>query len=214
MFVRDMFHYDSDRYDKKKNSQKINLDEAYEFVKEKFDGKAAVEKIEDRVSYYSRLNITIKLDDDVTIILNLVDSINILRVYVNKIISYPSNSCCDIKMDELPDFCECVLFVRENLSRWKEKAEKVTQTVLKDRMKGQMAETAVDSLITTKLNSLGMKYYYDYTAKSSTIVIKLSDNETGTFYLKHDNLVENLDEKCQKNSANRKYHPSHLPFLV
>jgi len=194
LFFKDVIPYDNGRYDMDKNSQKILFDESTVYVKEKFEGKAAIEIIDNRDAYSDRFTITIKLDDDVSFIMNKESRMNIFRVYVNKIRGYPNNSCCDIRMDELSMFCEYVFYVRDNLSRWKEKAEKVTQTVLKDRMKEQMAETAVDSLITTKLDPLGMQYYYDNSAKSSTIVIKLSANETGTFYLKHDNIVENLDE--------------------
>lgn len=190
LFFRDVIPYDDDMYE---NTQEIVFDEAFVYVRETFKGKAEVTKIDDRDCYYDNFTITIKLDDDISFILKN-ESDDFFRVYVNKIISYPDNSCCDIRMDELPMFCEYVFYVRDNLSRWKEKAEKVTQTVLKDRMKEQMAETAVDSLIATKLDPLGMKYYHDNSAKSSTIVIKLSENETGTFYLKHDNIVENLDE--------------------
>ncbi len=95
---------------------------------------------------------------------------------------------------EIDNFCDAIIYVADNLERWRTKAEAVKLKVLKERMQAKMNRTAVNSLIDTKMKEAGFEYIRKGNSKQETIKIKITNEQTGVFYLKMDNLVENLEK--------------------
>ena len=163
---------------------KMNLEELHDFFCQKLEGKATIEK---EFVYYSQ-----KMDGFKVI----VNEDFIMSVSCSK--SYYYGKCADKGFyfydDELDKIFGAIDLAIQRLPEWRARAEKVKQKVLKERMTAKLSKTALQSVIETKLNALGLEYHFEIGSKSSTLSVKLSENQTGTFYLKNDNLVEEVDE--------------------
>ena len=82
----------------------------------------------------------------------------------------------------------------DNMERWREKAEKVKLKVLKECIQTKITRTAVDSLIDTRMKEAGFEYVRKGNSKQETIKIKITNDQTGFFYLKMGNLTDNLEK--------------------
>lgn len=170
-----------------KNVLKMKLDDAQSFIQERLAGRVAFEQIINKnINRFTTLKI--KLNEYVDMLLD--SSNDSLYIYVNEINYYRKSYA--IYEDGLGDFCDVISYILDNFDRWKTKAGKDVNKELKARMKAKISETAFKSLVETSLNTLGLEYIYSSNKTTTKIKIKLNEDETGIFYLKHDNLQENL----------------------
>ena len=183
-----------------KNVLKMKLDDAQSFIQERLAGRVAFEQIINKnINRFTTLKI--RLNEYVDVLLD--SSYDSLYIYVNETNYYRKSYA--IYEDGLDDFCDVISYILDNFDRWKTKAEKDVNKFLKARMKAKISETAFKSLVETSLNTLGLEYIYSGNKKTTKIKIKLTEDETGIFYLKHDNLQENLKKIVELAAHLRDY---------
>ena len=181
MFLRQMF------LDRNNSDQTVNYEEDCQKMSEKLGDKALAECTV--VSLYSTSANGIRI--------TLANGIKIYIERSNKKLYYGTVTGRNnfyFNRKDIDNFCDAVIYVADNLDRWRTKAEAVKIKVLKARMQAKMTRTAIDSLIDTKMKEAGFEYVRKGNSKQETVKIKITEDETGIFYLKMDNLVENLEK--------------------
>jgi len=181
MFLRKLFQ------DRNDGDLPVDIDADCKTMSEKFDGKVLAEVTV--VGYYASTpnGIRITLDGDLKIFIERYNE----KLYHGDVVN---SNYFYFNRKEIDNFCDAVIYVADNLERWRTKAEAVKLKVLKERMQAKMNRTAVNSLIDTKMKEAGFEYIRKGNSKQETIKIKITNEQTGVFYLKMDNLVENLEK--------------------
>lgn len=191
LFLNYFFNYESN-----KNTEP-DMQKAYVFLAERLEGKAVVKLNEDLYNAkYHKINIIVF--DNIEIRISNSERYYMAQIGYNDFYFY-------IYDTTLEQFCDAIIFVTDSMPRWSEKAEKVMHKVLKERMTDKISSTAISSLIETKMKEAGFEYVRSGNSKTETIKIKITNDQTGIFYLKTDNLNDNLDKIISIANLMREY---------
>lgn len=102
------------------------------------------------------------------------------------------------------EFAEHVKILQDNFTQWLSCADYIFTEIGRIKLTRQLERTAIDAVITKKLDAAGIPYYIEKCKSNDKICFKLSQSQKAVFYIPHKcfhNQIDNLIAIVQQTKA-------------